>query len=130
MSDYYAIFFRYKYKPTSTSHGLKLIILYFSRFRSGSINGQIANRIIPEATEMSVLISPTKSKSSGISDGNSQNNGISNENTNSKTSGLFLSNKQNGTDEECKPMLLSNSQNHLRENNGSNGPDNRDHEIG
>ena len=117
-------------KSISTSHGLKSINSYFSRFRSGSINGQIANRIIPEATEMSVLISPTKSKSSGISDGNSQNNGISNENANSKTSGLFLSNKQNGTDEECKPMLLSNSGHHVGKNNGSNGPENRDHEIG
>ena len=130
MSNCYSISFSYQYKTASTSHELKFINSYFSRFRSGSINGQIANRIIPEATEMSVLISPTKSKSSGISDGNSQNNGISNENANSKTSGLFLSNKQNGTDEECKPMLLSNSRHHLGKNNGSNGPENRDHEIG
>ena len=71
---------------------------------------------------MSVLISPTKSKSSGISDTNSQNNGISNENANCKTSGLFQNNKQNGTDEECKPMLVSNSKNHFREDNGKNGP--------
>ena len=101
-----------------------------SRFRSSSINGQMTNRIIPEATEMSVLISPTKSKCSGISDNNSQNNGISNENTNSKTPGMFKNNTQNGTEEECKPMLLSNSDNHFRQNIGLNGSESRDHEIG
>ena len=79
---------------------------------------------------MSVLISPTKSKSSGISDANSQNNGISNENKTPKTSGLLQNNKQNGTDEERKPMLISNLENHFREKIASNGSENRDHEIG
>jgi len=79
---------------------------------------------------MSVLISPTKSKSSGISDANSQNNGISNENKTHKTSGLLQNNKQNGTDEERKPMLISNLENHFREKIASNGSENRDHEIG
>ena len=79
---------------------------------------------------MSVLISPTKSKSSGISDANSQNNGISNEKTIPNPSGLFQNNKQNGTDEERKPMLISNLENHFREKIASNGSENRDHEIG
>ena len=79
---------------------------------------------------MSVLISPTKSKCSGISDSNSHNNGISNENANIKTPGLFQNNKTNGTEEECKPMLLSNAENHFRQNIGSNGSETRDHEIG
>ena len=47
---------------------------------------------------MSVLISPTKSKCSGISDSNSHNNGISNENANIKTPGLFHKNTTNGTE--------------------------------
>ena len=54
---------------------------------------------------MSILISPTKSKGSGNSNFNSQNNGYSSENGNNPSS-IYKNNKiKNESDDECKTML-------------------------
>ena len=97
-----------------------------SRIQNHSINGQVTNRI-PEATEMSILISPTKSKCSGNSDFNSQNNGYTNENTNNPSVVYQNNQLKNENNEECIPMLCqSNSRFKINSNSNNLGGKNND----